>query len=451
MTISFLLDKFKTHAAAPALIWEDKEISFGDLLVLYDQCVSFLDKVGFVDGQVTAVEADFAPRSVAMLLALIARNAVVVPLTPTIELKKAEYKQTAQVECSLRLRHDQTFDFELYTRKANHPLLLELKAMRHAGLVVFSSGTTGATKAALHDFVALLEKYKVQRKVRRMIGFLLFDHLGGLNTLFYSLSNAGTLVLLKERNPQTVVDAIARHRIEVLPTSPTFLNLILMSEAHKNADLRSLTLITYGTESMPESLLHRVRQAFPGADLQQTYGLTELGVLRSKSKSSDSLWVKLGGEEFATRVRDGLLEIKAKSVMLGYLNAPSPFTEDGWYMTGDRVEVDGEYLRILGRDSNIINVGGQKVYPAEITSALLDLPGVVEVVVAGEPNSIMGSIVKAFVKLSTTETPPEFRVRMRKHLQEKGLASYKIPQKVTISEVPLHSPRFKAQAGQDLG
>jgi acyl-coenzyme A synthetase/AMP-(fatty) acid ligase len=447
--ISFLLDKFSAHADAPALIWQDEEISFGDLLELYERSVRFLDQSGFVAGSVAAVEADFAPASVAMLLALIERGAIIVPLTATIEAKKAEYKQIAQAECCLRLNNDKTFHFVQYALRADHPLLRELKTKRHAGLIVFSSGTTGATKAALHDFLPLLEKYKVPRMARRMIGFLLFDHLGGLNTLFYSLSNAGALVLLKERSPQTVVEAIARHRIEVLPTSPTFLNLILMSEAHKRADLSSLTLITYGTEPMPASLLHRLREAFPWVELQQTYGLTELGVLRSKSKSSDSLWVKLGGNEFETRVRDGLLEIKAKSAMLGYLNAPSPFTEDGWYMTGDRVEVDGEYVRILGRDSNIINVGGQKVYPAEVTSALLDIPGVTEAVVAGEPNPIVGSIVKAFVKLSTGETPPEFRMRMRKHLQDRGLASFKIPQKVTISEAPLHSPRFKAQVSQD--
>ena len=49
--------------------------------------------------------------------------------------------------------------------------------------------------------------------------------------------------------------------------------------------------------------------------------------------------------------------------MLGYLNAESPFTKDGWFKTGDSVEVKGEYIKILGRKSEIINVGGDKVYP----------------------------------------------------------------------------------------
>jgi len=100
---------------------------------------------------------------------------------------------------------------------------------------------------------------------------------------------------------------------------------------------------------MPQATLQRLKRVFPEIKLQQTYGLIELGVLRSKSKSDDSLWVKIGGDGYQIRINNNLLEIKADSAMLGYLNAPSPFTEDGWFMTGDQVEIDGEYVKILGR------------------------------------------------------------------------------------------------------
>src|SRR5690606_3810396 len=194
---------------------------------------------------------------------------------------------------------------------------------------------------------------------KRAITFLLFDHIGGINTLLYYLSNGGTIVTVQDRSAHAVCAAIERHRVQVLPTSPTFINLMLVSGAHRSFDLSSLELITYGTEVMPESTLARLNRELPHVQTQQTYGLSELGILRSKSKSSDSLWVKIGGEGFETRVVDGMLEIKAKSAMLGYLNAPSPFTEDGWFKTGDAVEVDGEYIRILGRKSELINVGGE--------------------------------------------------------------------------------------------
>src|SRR5262249_26068197 len=158
----------------------------------------------------------------------------------------------------------------------------------------------------------------------------------------------------------------------------TFLNLLLLSEAYRCHDLSSLKLITYGTEVMPAPTLERLAAILPGVRLKQTYGLTELGILRSKSRDSGSTWVKVGGEGLETRAADGPLWVRAATAMLGYLNAPSPFDEDGWLDTGDRVEVDGDYVRILGRDSERITVGGEKVYPAEVEDVLLDMENVAD-------------------------------------------------------------------------
>ena len=200
--------------------------------------------------------------------------------------------------------------------------------------------------------------------------------------------------------------------------------------------------MTYGTEVMPESTLARFNEVLPDVRMLQTYGLSEVGILRSKSRSSDSLWVKVGGEGFDTRIVDGLLEIKAKSAMLGYLNAPSPFTDDGWFMTGDAVEVDGEYIKILGRRSELINVGGEKVYPAEVESVLQQMDGVADVVINGEAHPLTGNIVVARVKLETDETLSEFRKRMRAHCADR-LERYKIPQKVQLVGKSMHGERFK--------
>jgi acyl-CoA synthetase (AMP-forming)/AMP-acid ligase II len=216
----------------------------------------------------------------------------------------------------------------------------------------------------------------------------------------------------------------------------------MLSDAVRSRDLSSLEVITYGTEPMPESLLKRLHATFPNAKLQQTYGLSEVGILRSKSRSDDSLWMKIGGEGFQTRVVDGMLEIKAQSAMLGYFNHPSPFTADGWFKTGDLVEQDGEYFRVLGRASEMINVGGEKVHPAEVEGVLGEIPGVLEATVSGEKNMLTGQLVCARVRLAGKESAAEFRVRMRTYLHGK-LAPFKIPQKVVVVDQPLHSERFK--------
>jgi long-chain acyl-CoA synthetase len=319
---------------------------------------------------------------------------------------------------------------------------LQLLASRHPGLVLFSSGSTGKSKAALHDFIPLLEKFKTPRSAMVVLTFLMIDHIGGINTLFYVLSNAGTAVTAMDRNPDEVCAAIETHRVELLPTSPTFLNLLLMSEAYTRHDLSSLRLITYGTEMMPENTLRRLNALFPWTKIQQTYGLSELGILRSKSQSSDSLWVKVGGEDFDVKVKDGTLRIKARSAMMGYLNAPSPFDEDGWFDTGDLVESNGDYVRFLGRKSEIINVGGRKVYPAEVENVLLQVENIKDATVRGERNPITGNVVVARINL----TQPEERGAIQKRIREfcrSRLDPYKVPVKIEIVDRNQFSGRYK--------
>jgi acyl-CoA synthetase (AMP-forming)/AMP-acid ligase II len=185
-----------------------------------------------------------------------------------------------------------------------------------------------------------------------------------------------------------------------------------------------------------------VHEELPDVKLQQTYGLSEVGILRSQSRGNDSLWVRVGGEGYETKIVDGRLWIRAESAMLGYLNAPSPFSPDGYLDTGDLVEQDGEWLRILGRKSDIINVGGNKVHPAEVESTLLQMEGVTDVVVRGQPNPLTGQIVLATVQLNTGETADQFKLRMRQFCGDR-LASYKIPARVQITDKPVYSARFK--------
>src|SRR5205823_5883733 len=138
-------------------------------------------------------------------------------------------------------------------------------------------------------------------------------------------------------------------------------------------------------------------------------------ILRARSRSSDSLWVQLGGEGVETKVVDGILRIRSASAMLGYLNAPSPFDAEGWFDTQDEVLVEGEFFRILGRRSEIINVGGQKVYPTEVENVLLRLANVRDVVVIGEANPITGQLIAAYFNLHEPEDRHSLRRRVREH------------------------------------
>lgn len=312
------------------------------------------------------------------------------------------------------------------------------------GLILFSSGSTGASKASLLNFEKLLGKYREPRHAYRTLVFLTLDHIGGINTLLHVLSQGGTVITADDRRPETVLSAIADHDVQLLPTTPTFLNMLLISQAYRHYDLSSLEIITYGTEPMPERTLQSLHEALPHVRLKQTYGLSELGILPTRSKAAGSLWVQLGGKGFEHKVVDGVLWIRSDMAMLGYLNAPSPFDDDGWFNTQDMVEVDGEYLKILGRKSEIINVGGEKVYPAEVENVLLSLGNVRDVTVGGAPSPVTGQVVKAMVTLVEPEDPQLFKRRVRQYCRER-LEPFKVPMIVELVDRDHHSARFKKQ------
>src|SRR5262249_55089401 len=279
------------------------------------------------------------------------------------------------------------------------------------------------------DFVALLEKFKRQGIRKTTLSFLLFDHIGGMDSLFNSLSNGGTLVTSEGRDPEAVCKTIAAHQVHTLPASPTFLNLILISEAYKRYDLSCLKVIAYGTEPMPASLLARLTQAFPEAKFVQTYGISELGVMRTRSRDNGSLWMKFSGEGFETKIVDGILWIRTPTAMLGYLNAPDLFDEEGWLNTQDAVEVDGDYVHILGRATDLVNVGGQKVYPAEVENVIMTMDNVRDVAVFGEPNPLLGQTLVARVNLVKEEPLEAFKTRLRTFCRER-LPRYQVPVRI---------------------
>ena len=444
MFLDFLRDVAVEAPDNEALVWNDRSFSYKWIFDRIDHWKTYVAESGIKPGQVVAIEGDFSPNSVALFLALVEQSCILVPLTKAGAAKRDEFIEVSDPEISLKLNSSDEVHMTSIGGKGERDLYDVLRERQSPGLVVFSSGSSGKSKATVHDVLPLLEKFKIRKRKLRMISFLLFDHLGGINTLLYALSNGGTIIIASDRSPESVLVAIDKHKVELLPTSPTFINLLLLSDSYKKHDLSSLRLVTYGTEPMPETTLKRFHQLFPEIRLQQTYGLTELGVLRSQSKASDSLWVKIGGEGFQTRVVDGILHIKSESVMLGYLNAPSPFTDDGWFDTNDTVTVDGEYLLIHGRKSEIINVGGEKVHPTEVESVIQEIDGVEEVTVSGEPNAIIGNIICATIRASEDVDEAALIAQVKKHCS-KRLQRFKVPMKVWITTDSQHSERFKKQ------
>ena len=439
MGIDFIIDKLKDYSKEIAIITDGVEYHYSDLLNEYEKARDFLKNNNIKPNSIIALRGEFNPYTIGMMLAIINLDCVYVPISSAVK----EYNKYLEIaEVQYFIENDSIRPLNTIPK---HEILRFLIDNNYPGLILFSSGTTGAPKAAVHNLVPMLEKYKEKGKKLRSLAFLLFDHIGGFNTVMYNIANGGTLATLKKRSPEEVASYIEKYKLEVLPTSPSFLNMFLYSRIFEKYDLSSLKIISYGTEPMPESTLKMLHQVFPGVKLKQTYGLSEVGIMRTKSESSDSLWLKLGGDEdHQIKIVDGILYIKSKMSMLGYLNAPSPFDKDGWMDTQDRVEQKGDYIRILGRQSELINVGGEKVYPAEVESVLLEVPGVKDAIVYKETNPILGSVVACKISVDKDQDVMLLKKQIQKHCAER-LEKFKRPVKIEFQENTFNSMRFKRQ------
>ena len=446
--MDWLLERFA--AADPALkafVHKEHDFGYGQVSETIARFAAELRERGVQPGQTVVILADYAPDVFCMILALASLKTLIVPMTRGSVIEEGEALSISGCDHAIEfapdgMRWTHKAHTLLVTAAAAQAMLDEFRDTGKAGLILFSSGSTGKPKGMLHDFERVMDKFRVARAPVVAIPFLMLDHFGGINTILAITASLGTVVTAENRAIATICEAIQNHKVELLPTTPSFLTLLAATDLATRYDLSSLKRITYGTETMPQATLDRTRARFPGVELQQTYGLSEVGVLRSQSRSDGSLWVRIGGSGFETQVRDGILWIRSDYRMVGYLNAPSGFDAEGWFNTQDRVDVDCDYFRILGRVTDLINVGGQKVYPAEVEDAILTLENIDDVVVVGEKHALLGQIVVARVVVHEPEAADVLRLRIRKACLAK-LAAFKVPAKVELLDQEIYSSRFK--------
>ncbi len=438
-----LFKRLRSFGDRLAFVWRDQEYTYADLCANVRYWSDRLDREDVSWGACVALVGDFSPSLCALLIALIGRHSVAVPLGTTLHPDVlAESIETAGV--------DAVVDFDDFDRACvrhveridSHPLFDEFRGHGEAGLVIFTSGTTGQRKAALLNMERLLDRFRPGGRAFRALSFLLLDHIGGINTLFTILTGGGAVVTVAERSTAAVCRAVEKYRVGLLPVTPTFLKMLLISEDHRRHDLSSVQVISFGAEPMPPTLQAALNEVFPRVAFRQLYGATELGILPTRTHPANPLLLQVKGAGVETRVVNGTLWVRAPTRMLGYMNTTAAVGPDGWYDTQDAVEVHGEYLRILGRVTDVINVGGEKVHPAKVEDVLHGLDNVADVVVFAKPNPVMGHVVAARLILRQPEDRMALFLRVRSFCRDK-LAPHQVPMAIEVVDGSLHGDRFK--------
>ncbi|MGJ0342783.1 fatty acid--CoA ligase family protein [Aliarcobacter cryaerophilus] len=438
--MSFILDKFKSFNSKNAMVFEDRIYTYEEFINQIKDYKNILDKHN-ISSKVVVIFGDYSFYNLALFFAIYENKNIIVPITSNIKKVQDDFIKESFCQTIIKTDEKNLLIQDLKTI-SSHNMIDNLREKNSSGLILFSSGSTGKPKAMVHNLDTLIDSFKDKKeKSMNMLVFLMFDHIGGLNTVFNSLCMGACLIIPKIKDAKTICELIEKYKIMVLPISPTFLNLILISEEYKNYDLSSLRMITYGTETMPQSLLLKLKSTFPKVKFLQTFGTSETGISTTSSKSSNSLFMKLEDINGEYKIVENELWLRSKTQVLGYLNVSmDSFTSDGWFKTGDLVEVDGEYIKIIGRAKEVINVGGQKVLPAEIESMILEMEEISDCMVYAEQNAITGQTVVCDVVLNKNIENIKKRVRV---FCKDRLDTYKIPTKVNVVDKINFSDRFK--------
>jgi long-chain acyl-CoA synthetase len=334
-------------------------------------------------------------------------------------------------------------------------------------LILFTSGTAGTPKGVMithrNIITSALKALHITSQYSGLQGSAaqnmllvapLFHVLALQEQLMSALVLGRSCILVPTFNPWEVVDLLTRENVSVLAGTPTMYWLLLNKTPVREAKLDSIRIITYGGAPMPPDLLKQIREAFPGVICLNGYGLTEASVISTLHDRYSELYpTSVGKPNLCSEVKIvdltsgqelgpntvGELAVRGALVSKGYYKAPEETARvyrGGWFYTGDMAYRDAEgFLYVVGRTREMINRGGENVYPVEVENVLHLHPKILDVAVFGLPDPVMGSVVAcAIIPRPDTEeiTLPEIQ-----DFCKSQLADYKIPRRLfLVSELP---------------
>jgi acyl-CoA synthetase (AMP-forming)/AMP-acid ligase II len=365
---------------------------------------------------------------------------------------------------------------DLHERQAPRAALLAREAAVRPGDIcdiLFTSGTTGAPKGAMHNhgqalwMASLWNQANDLRRGDRALIANPFFHSFGYRSGWVSALLAGARVYpLAVFGGGEALRRIEADRISVLMGAPTLFHDILDHPDRGAFDLSSLRVGHTGSANVPVELIRRAREELGFEHFLTSYGLTEATALVSVNRPGDdfetiarTVGLALPGTELRIVSPDGVslgpgdageLLVRGPNVMQGYFEDAAATAEaidqDGWLRTGDVGQVDAQgRLRILDRLKDIVVVGGFNAYPAEIEQALRGHPAIAEAAVVAAPDARQGEVCAAFVVLhpGASLTQPELSAWARERL-----ANFKVPRHLFVEEALPKTPLGKVQKFQ---
>ncbi len=316
-------------------------------------------------------------------------------------------------------------------------------------LIVYTSGTTGRPKGAVHTQQALIWNainsidYHDLTRTDHVLSSLPMFHVGGLCIQTLPALHAGATVSVHARfDPAAWLHDVAQVRPTLSLLVPATLKAVIGHSDWLSTDLSSLRMLNTGSSTVPEALMRPFLDR--GVPVTQVYGSTETGPVSIYLKREDAIGAlgstgRVGLHVDVRLVNDqgadvapgeiGEIWLHGPALMQGYWADPqNPSFRDGWFHSGDLARVDERgFYYVVGRSKDMIISGGENIYPAELENVLSDCPQIIEAAVVGQPDDRWGEVAVAAVVRQSGSMLDEAAVMARFH---ERIARFKHPRRV---------------------
>ncbi len=467
-----LNDASRRFANLPAVLTEQKEVSFAELEALVQGTQQALLEKGVKKGDIVGLILANGLECLVLLFALIRIGGIAAPINTRFPKQQIEdllsQLETRFVVTDQESRQDYPSSFQVFTcqelikpktgqptvrpsqegnyrtaKEGNLPTvrssqegdLLEkiLIAPNQPVTIIFTSGSSGAPKAALHCYknhyynaLGSNENIPIAPNDRWLLSLPQF-HVGGLAIIFRTLLGGGTVVILE--NAQDPANHLEPYQITHVSLVNTQLLRLLKEVSFEEKKLNLKAILLGGGPLSPDLLKQATERNLP---VFTSYGLTEMSSQIATTPPGASLEeLQTAGTPLKYRSikisQEGEILTRGETLFLGYLSQQkltAPVDEEGWFHTGDRGFLKNDSLTLLGRMDRMFISGGENIYPEEIERAFSAIPEVEQIVVVPVNDEEYGLRPAAFLKMQNA--PIMTRERALSQLGE-VLARYKIP------------------------
>lgn len=488
----------KTDPSRPALIDTptDRRISFGELDLRIRKLANSFCAKGVGRGDRVAIlaknsieyfEIYFACARVGLIAQPLNWRLAVPEMTriledgkPTVlitsdEFKTEELELQRKLDLSLWVEYgndsDGTYERLIEEGSAEEPLITASVGGDDPALILYTGGTTGLSKGALHShktlFMGMVNQTVAERVVPNDVYMLTGQMFHIPVALAMNYMAHGCPVVLMNFEAQRAMEIIEAERVSAFLGITTMLNWMMAVDGFEKYDISSLRNIQYGGGPMPETVVKAALESFP-CTLIQGYGQTEGMTMTFLSQEDHEEAINgrnaerlnsCGRQGFVTEVgvvdesgnpvpRDGKtpgeIVVKSEANMLGYWNRPdltAATIKNGWMWTGDIANWDRDgYLFIVDRAKDMIISGGENIFSTQVETAIHMHPAVLECAVIGVPDEEWGESVKAVVVLKPEQSATEQEVI---DAASKHLARYQKPKSVDFVDSLPKAPTGK--------